>query len=193
MKREKKGHKKPEKAPKEASATPEKGETQTPEPQEGVEEKIRQLEAEKEELAKKLDEALRAYARCENDKKILKKEVEAQVEYAYERFAKDLLPVVDSLELAIEHAKKIENREEAFEKLVEGVELTLKKMLDVFKNHGIEPVHHEEFDPHLHQAVQHVESEEHEEGAIVDVYQKGYTLKGRVIRPSIVTINKKNS
>jgi molecular chaperone GrpE len=159
----------------------------------GCKEELEKLRKQKEELEKKLDEALRAYARCENDKKILKKEVEAQVEYAYERFAKDLLPVVDSLELAIEHAKKIENREEAFEKLVEGVELTLKKMLDVFKNHGIEPVHHEEFDPHLHQAVQHVESEEHEEGAIVDVYQKGYTLKGRVIRPSIVTINKKNS
>jgi molecular chaperone GrpE len=151
---------------------------------------IERLEREKEELSQKLDEALRAYARCENDKKILKKEVDAQIEYAYERFAKDLLPVVDSLELAIDHAMKIENREEAFEKLVEGVRLTLKKMLDVFKNHGIEPVHHDEFDPHLHQAVQQVESEEHGEGEIVDIYQKGYTLKGRVIRPSIVTINK---
>jgi|GEM_PF-3001761 molecular chaperone GrpE len=155
--------------------------------------KLEKLETEKEELSKKLDEALRAYARCENDKKILKKEVDAQIEYAYERFAKDLLPVVDSLELAIDHAMKIENREEAFEKLVEGVQLTLKKMLDVFKNHGIEPVHHDEFDPHLHQAVQQVESEEHGEGEIVDIYQKGYTLKGRVIRPSIVTINKKSN
>ncbi len=146
---------------------------------------------ENEELKKKLDEALRAYAKCENDKKIIQKEADALVDYAYERFAKDLLPVVDSLELAIAHAKELENKEEAFDKLVEGVELTLKKMLDVFKNHGIEPVEHEEFNPEIHQAVQHVQSEEHEEGAIVDIYQKGYKLKNKLLRPSMVTINKK--
>ena len=144
-----------------------------------------------EELKQKLDEALRAYAKCENDKKIIKKEADALVDYAYEKFAKDLLPVVDSLELAIAHAKELENKEEAFDKLVEGVELTLKKMLDVFKNHGIEPVEHEEFNPEIHQAVQHVVSEEHEDGDIVDIYQKGYKLKNKLLRPSMVTINKK--
>jgi len=151
-----------------------------------------ELQKENEELKAKLDEALRAYAKCENDKKIIKKEADALVDYAYEKFAKDLLPVVDSLELALAHAGDIENKEEAFDKLVEGVELTLKKMLDTFKNHGIEPVEHDEFNPELHQAVQHVESEEHEDGAIVDVYQKGYKLKNKLIRPSMVTINKKS-
>jgi len=152
---------------------------------------VEELIKQNEELKQKLDEALRAYAKCENDKKILKKETDALVEYAYERFAKDLLPVLDSLELAIAHAKEIENKEEAFDKLVEGVELTLKKMLDVFKNHGIEPVEHEEFNPEIHQAVQHVSSEEHDEGEIVDIYQKGYKLKNKLLRPSMVTINKK--
>ncbi len=150
-----------------------------------------ELLKENEELKQKLDEALRAYARCENDKKILKKEADALVDYAYEKFAKDLLPVVDSLELAIIHAKEIDNKEEAFDKLVEGVELTLKKMLDTFKNHGIEPVEHEEFNPEYHQAIQHVQSEEHDEGEIVDIYQKGYKLKNKLLRPSMVTINKK--
>ena len=149
------------------------------------------LQKEKEELQKKLDEALRAYAKCENDKKLLQKEADSAIEYAYEKFAKDLLPVIDSLELALSHAGDIENKEEAFDKLVEGVELTLKKLLDTFKNHGIEPVEHKEFDPQVHQAIQQVQSEEHEDGAIVNIYQKGYTLKGRVIRPSMVTINKK--
>ena len=149
------------------------------------------LQKEKEELQKKLDEVLRAYAKCENDKKLLQKEADSAIEYAYEKFAKDLLPVIDSLELALSHAGDIENKEEAFDKLVEGVELTFKKLLDTFKNHGIEPVEHEEFDPQVHQAIQQVQSEEHEDGAIVDIYQKGYTLKGRVIRPSMVTINKK--
>jgi len=146
---------------------------------------------ENEELKQKLDEALRAYAKCENDKKILKKEADASIDYAYEKFAKDLLPVVDSLELAIIHSGDIENKEEAFDKLLEGVELTLKKLMDTFKNHGIEPVEHDEFNPEFHQAIQHVQSDEHEEGAIVDIYQKGYKLKDRLIRPSMVTINKK--
>jgi molecular chaperone GrpE len=152
---------------------------------------VEELQKLNEELQQKLDECLRAYAKCENDKKILKKETDAMIDYAYEKFAKDLLPVVDSLELAIAHAKEIENKEEAFDKLLEGVELTLKKMLDTFKNHGIEQVEHEEFNPEIHQAIQHVSSEEHEEGDIVDIYQKGYTLRGKLIRPSMVTINKK--
>jgi len=153
---------------------------------------LESLKKENEELKGKLDEALRAYAKCENDKKILKKETDALIEYAYEKFAKDLLPVVDSLELAITHAKEIEDKKEAFDKLIEGVELTLKKMLDTFKNHGIEPVEHKEFNPEIHQAIQQVQSDEHEEGAIVDIYQKGYKLKNRLIRPSMVTINKKS-
>ena len=153
---------------------------------------LESLKKENEKLKGKLDEALRAYAKCENDKKILKKETDALIDYAYEKFAKDLLPVVDSLELAIIHAKEIEDKVEAFDKLLEGVELTLKKMLDTFKNHGIEPVEHEEFNPEIHQAIQQVQSDEHEEGAIVDIYQKGYKLKNRLIRPSMVTINKKS-
>ncbi len=148
-------------------------------------------DTEKEELQQKLDEVLRAYAKCENDKKLLQKEADSRIEYAYEKFAKDLLPVIDSLELAIAHSGDMENKAEAFDKLLEGVELTLKKLLDTFKNHGIEAVEHEEFDPEVHQAIQQVQSDEHEDGQIVDVFQKGYTLKGRVIRPSMVTINKK--
>jgi molecular chaperone GrpE len=152
---------------------------------------VEALQKQNEELQAKLDEALRAYAKCENDKKLLQKEADSAIEYAYEKFAKDLLPVVDSLELAIAHSGDIEDKAEAFDKLLEGVELTLKKLLDTFKNHGIEPVEHNEFNPEIHQAIQQVQSEEHEDGQIVDIYQKGYTLKGRVIRPSMVTINKK--
>ncbi len=146
---------------------------------------------ENEELKAKLDEALRAYAKCENDKKILQKEADAYADYAYEKFTKDLLPVLDSLELAITHSGDIEDKAEAFDKLLEGVKLTLKKMIDVFKNHGIEPVEHKEFNPEFHQAIQHVQSDKHNEGAIVDIYQKGYKLKNKLIRPSMVTINKK--
>ena len=88
--------------------------------------------------------------------------------------------------------KNIKNKdEECVKEMLEGVELTLKKMIETFKNHGIEEVEHNEFDPNFHQAIQQVESDEHEEGDIVEIYQKGYKLKDRLIRPSMVTICKK--
>jgi molecular chaperone GrpE len=141
------------------------------------------------ELEKKLEQALRAYAGCENDKKIIEKQKIQAIDYATEKFAKDLLPIADTLELAI---KNIKNKdEECVKEMLEGVELTLKKMIETFKNHGIEEVEHNEFDPNFHQAIQQVESDEHEEGDIVEIYQKGYKLKDRLIRPSMVTICKK--
>ena len=142
-----------------------------------------------EELQQKLEQALRAYAQCENDKKIMEKQKQQAIDYATEKFAKDLLPVIDTLELAVKNIKAAED--ECVKELVEGVELTLKKLVDTFKNHGIEEVEHNEFDPNLHQAVQQVQSDEHEDGEIVDIYQKGYKLRDRLIRPSMVTICKK--
>ena len=142
------------------------------------------------ELEEKLEQALRAYAACENDKKIIEKQKTQAIDYAVEKFVKDLLPIIDTLELAVKNIKNTED--ECAKDLVEGVELTLKKMVDTFKNHGIEAVEHNEFDPNYHQAVQQVESDEHEDGAIVEIYQKGYKLKDRLIRPSMVTICKKN-
>jgi len=141
-----------------------------------------------EELEQRLEQALRAYAACENDKKIMEKQKTQAIDYAVEKFVKDLLPIIDTLELAVKNIKNTED--ECAKEMVEGVELTLKKMVDTFKNHGIEAVEHEEFDPNFHQAVQQVPSEEHEEGQIVEIYQKGYKLKDRLIRPSMVTICK---
>ena len=141
------------------------------------------------ELEQRLEQALRAYASCENDKKIIEKQKTQAIDYAVEKFVKDLLPIIDTLELAVKNIKNADD--ECAKDMVEGVELTLKKMVDTFKNHGIEEVGHEEFDPNLHQAIQQVDSEEHDEGAIVEIYQKGYKLKDRLIRPSMVTICKK--
>ena len=137
----------------------------------------------------KLEQALRAYAGCENEKKIVEKQKTQAIDFAQEKFAKDLLPIIDTLELALKNVGDVED--ESVQKMVEGVELTLKKMVEVFENHSITPVEHNEFDPNFHQAIQQVESEEHEDGEIVDIYQKGYKLKDRVIRPSMVTVCKK--
>jgi molecular chaperone GrpE len=140
------------------------------------------------ELEQRLEQALRAYANCENEKKIMEKQKTQAIDYAVEKFAKDLLPIADTLEIAIKNIKAKDD--ECVKEMLEGVELTLKKMMDTFKNHGIEAVEHNEFDPNLHQAVQQVPSVEHEDGQIVEVYQKGYKLKDRLIRPSMVTICK---
>jgi len=164
-----------------------KSQTQTKELEENQENEESKKVA---ELEEKLEQALRAYAACENDKKIIEKQKTQAIDYAVEKFVKDLLPIIDTLELAVKNIKNTED--ECAKDLVEGVELTLKKMVDTFKNHGIEAVEHNEFDPNYHQAVQQVESDEHEDGAIVEIYQKGYKLKDRLIRPSMVTICKKN-
>ena len=154
-----------------------------------IEEKENSENSKVEDLEQRLEQALRAYAACENDKKIIEKQKTQAIDYAVEKFVKDLLPIIDTLELAVKNIKQQED--ECAKELVEGVELTLKKMVDTFKNHGIEAVEHKEFDPNLHQAIQQVESVEHEDGQIVDIYQKGYKLKDRLIRPSMVTICKK--
>ena len=91
-----------------------------------------------EELEQRLEQALRAYAACENDKKIMEKQKTQAIDYAVEKFVKDLLPIIDTLELAVKNIKNTED--ECAKEMVEGVELTLKKMVDTFKNHGIEAV-----------------------------------------------------
>lgn len=161
--------------------------------EEEIVEDTEKAEDEKEdELAQtnfKLEQALRAYAGCENEKKIIEKQKTQAIDFAQEKFAKDLLPIVDTLELALKNMVEVED--ESVKKMVEGVELTLKKMIETFENHSITAVEHEEFDPNFHQAIQQVESEEYEDGQIVEIYQKGYKLKDRVIRPSMVTVCKK--
>jgi molecular chaperone GrpE len=165
-----------------------------PEKEKSSNEEVQKEEAKEEnndktaELEERLEQALRAYANCENEKKIMEKQKTQAIDYATEKFAKDLLPIADTLEIAIKNIKAKDD--ECVKEMLEGVELTLKKMMDTFKNHGIEAVEHEEFDPNLHQAVQQVASEDHEDGQIVEVYQKGYKLKDRLIRPSMVTICK---
>ena len=133
------------------------------------------------------DKYLRAYADFENIKKRLEREKYTAIDYASEKFAKDLLPVIDALEMALQ----IDDKEQ-FDKVKEGVQLTLNNLLDAFSKHDIQPVTHEEgFDPNLHEAVMQVSDEAHDDNAVVQVMQKGYKYKERILRPSLVSINKK--
>ncbi len=154
-----------------------------------LEEKIEELEEKNKELEEKY---LRAVADFDNMKKRLEREKMQAVSYANEEFARDLLPVIDSMDFAAESAEKIEdNGSEYVKKIEEGIALTIEQFKKVMQKHGIELIDTKEgFNPHFHDAVMQVESEEHEEGEIVQLLQKGYKIKDRVLRPAMVSIAK---
>jgi len=145
--------------------------------------------AEAEDRAKEAeDKFLRTHADFENIKKRLEKEKYQAIDYASEKFAKDLLSTIDTLEMALSSANSDIDANELIGKLKEGVELTIKNVMSTFEKHDISVVETEEFDPQVHNAVMQVESENHESGQIVQVMQKGYMYKERLLRPAMVSI-----
>jgi len=156
-----------------------------------AEEKIAQLE---EQLKESEEKYLRVHADFENIKKRLEREKYAAIDYASEKFAKDLLSPIDTLEMALaaEEAAKDLPAEELLGKLKEGVELTIKNFSTAFEKHDISVVETDgDFDPNFHDAVMQVDSPDHEDGQIVAQLQKGYKLKERLLRPAMVSICKK--
>ncbi len=141
------------------------------------------------ELKESEDKFLRVHADFENIKKRLEKEKFMAIDYASEKFAKDLLTPLDTLEMALASANANISAEELLPKLKEGIELTIKSFLTTFEKHNITKVEtNGEFDPNVHNAVMQVDSENHESGQIVAELQKGYLLKDRLLRPSMVSI-----
>lgn len=139
------------------------------------------------------DKYLRANADFDNMKKRLEKEKMQAISYAHEIFARDLLPVIDSLEMAIlSGSSNIEMpSDELLGKVKEGLELTIEQFKKVFDKHGIVLVDSEGgFDPNFHEAVMQLESEEKKSGEILQVFQKGYKIKERILRPAMVSIVK---
>lgn len=167
--------------------TPEGGE-ETP-----VEDGGAQLADVQKKLKEYEDMYLRTHADFENTKKRLEREKYQMIEYASEKFAKDLLPVLDALEMALNSSSSEESESnELLAKMQEGIGHTIDNFLKVFVKHGIEQITTDGgFDPHLHEAVMQAQSDEHEEGQIVQVLQKGYKYKERVLRPAMVSVCKK--
>ena len=170
-----------------------KDETQTEVVQEdeyaGVDEKFKaQMEAKVKEAE---DKYLRTHAEFENIKKRLEKEKYQAIDYASEKFAKDLLTTIDTLEMALQSANADLPAEELIEKLKEGIELTIKNLKTTFEKHDVCEVHYDEFDPNYHNAVMQNPSDEHNDGDIIQVLQKGYQYKERLLRPAMVNICKK--
>ncbi|MDU1059789.1 MULTISPECIES: nucleotide exchange factor GrpE [Leclercia] len=171
-------------------------EVEAAEPEAGAEqvdprdEKIANLEAQVTEAQnRERDGILRIKAEMENLRRRTELDVEKAHKFALEKFVNELLPVIDSLDRALEVADKA-NPDMA--PMVEGIELTLKSMLDVVKKFGVEVVADTNvpMDPNVHQAIAMVESEDVAAGNVLMVMQKGYTLNGRTIRAAMVSVAK---
>ncbi|QCR35251.1 nucleotide exchange factor GrpE [Nissabacter sp. SGAir0207] len=152
--------------------------------------RIAELEAQlKDAQQRERESLLRAKAEVENLRRRTEMDVEKAHKFALEKFSGELLPVIDNLERALDLADK-SNTELA--SMIEGIELTLKSLLDAVRKFGIEVVGetHVPFNPEVHQAMTLMESAEHEPNHVMMVMQKGYTLNGRLLRPAMVAVSK---
>lgn len=135
------------------------------------------------------EQSLRTLAEMENLRRRTEKEVQDTRKFAVEKFARELLVVLDSLELGIQAAA---GEIPEVVKLREGSELTLRQFLAALEKFNVKPVEAlgEKFDPNLHQAMTMEETDEFEPNTIVKVFQKGYTINERLLRPAMVVIAK---
>ena len=150
--------------------------------------KLKKKEAEikglREECENLKQEYLRQAADKENLRKRLEKEKQDFYQFALNDLMLEILGVLDNFERALEAKGKTKS-----ESLQEGVEMIYKQLLDILKKNGVEPIPGEDvFDPHLHQAFMSEESEEISEPTVAEVFQQGYTLHGRLLRPSLVKV-----
>lgn len=132
---------------------------------------------------------LRAQAEAQNVRRRAEQDVEKAHKFGLEKIVNDLLPVVDNLERAL---ASFDIANEALKPFAEGIELTLKSFLDALARHKVEVVfpEGEPFDPNLHQAVSTVPNPDVEPNTVINCFQKGYTLSGRLVRPAMVVVSK---
>ncbi len=153
-------------------------------------EQIANLQAQLAEVQQReRDAVLRSKAEVDNMRRRTEQDVEKAHKFALEKFVNELLPVIDSLDRALEVADKANPDMSA---MFEGFELTLKSMLAVVRKFGVEVIADTNvpLDPNVHQAIAMVESEDVAPGNVLMVMQKGYTLNGRTIRAAMVTVAK---
>ncbi|HDH4246232.1 TPA: nucleotide exchange factor GrpE [Staphylococcus aureus] len=130
---------------------------------------------------------LRLYAEFENYKRRIQKENEINKTYQAQRVLTDILPAIDNIERALQ----IEGDDETFKSLQKGVQMVHESLINALKDNGLEVIktEGETFDPNIHQAVVQDDNPDFESGEITQELQKGYKLKDRVLRPSMVKVN----
>ena len=153
------------------------------------EEQVSETEQLQQQVADANDQVLRIQAEMQNVRRRVERDVENAHKFALDKFSADLLPVVDNLERAL---SAISVDDESQKAVAEGIELTLKSFVDVLLRFKIEPIDPagQPFDANLHQAVSMVPNPDLEPNTVMDVFQKGYTLNGRLIRPAMVIVSK---
>jgi molecular chaperone GrpE len=153
-----------------------------------IDELKQKLEEKEKELGESRARLLYQQADFENFKKLKAKEKQEVLKFGNETLVKELLPVIDNLERAIQHGCKTEDAKA----IVEGVELTLNSFLKVLERFGVTRVEalEKEFDPNVHEAIAQETREDKTPGTVVTELQKGYTMDGRLLRPSMVTVAK---
>lgn len=133
---------------------------------------------------------LRVRADAENFRKRMSREKEQFCKYATESILEEIVPVLDNLELALQHGKDVQ----ACKELVQGVDMTNKMLLETLQKHGLEQVYTEkgdEFDPTWQEAVAQEERSDLESGYVCQIMQKGYKIRDRLLRPAKVIVSKK--
>ncbi len=143
------------------------------------------LVQEKEELFGKLQRVSADYA---NYQKRAPKQIADTIAYEREKIIKTLLPALDNFEHTLQNAASAESGEV----LIKGIQIVYDQMLDILKGHGVEQIEavDKQFDPSMHQAMMQRAQAERGDNVVLEEFQKGYTLNGRVIRPSKVIVNK---
>jgi molecular chaperone GrpE len=165
-----------------------KGASSSPGEASSVETLQQQLAERDKELADLKDKYLRVLADAENARKRIRQQSEESVRVQRENFLRDVLPIVDNLERAVEAAQGSGNGQP----IVEGVEMVLRALLDFLRSHGVTQVTSvgQTFDPQLHEAVDQVHSPHHPPNTVVSEFHRGYLIGDRTLRPARVAVTK---
>jgi len=148
-------------------------------------EAIAQLQEEKEDLQER---ALRIQADGENFRKRITREKDEFARYAKEEFIREILPIKDNLERALEHGAGMDNHQA----IIDGINMILEQFSSIFEKMGVVCLtcYGDKFDPNFHEAMMHQEAADHEPNTVIAEHQKGYMYHGRLLRPALVTVAK---
>ena len=148
-----------------------------------------------EEITNLKDKVARTFAEMENQRRRFEKEKDEAFEYGGFSFARETLNLLDNLERSkqtLENDETIKDKD-TLKKLIEHINIINKDMISIFKKNNIEPIKaiNEKLDPNLHQAMMEIEDDTKDQGTIVQEIQKGFMMKDRLLRPSLVAVSKK--
>ena len=152
-------------------------------------------ETPEEKLKTTQDKLLRTMAEMENQRRRFEKEKQEAFEFGGFNFAAESLSLIDNIDRAVTSFKNDENLKNSkdLNKIIDGIEIVKKDLVSIFKKNGIEPIEciNKKFDPNFHQAMMEVENNTKEPGTVVQEIQRGYMMRDRLLRPSLVGVAKK--